>query len=361
MSNQNVRNSKFEILRLVAIYIIVLHHYCLHTSVEHFTGVSINRIVEGFYHMGGTVGVDVFVLLTGYYQYNRKFRIEKVLSIEKQVLFYSWLGLIMYIILYKMGVIPISLKIILKSLFPVTYGAYWFITAYLGVYLLSPFLNTLINKLSKIQSKLLLIILFFMESIFPTFFISRSWCNYLLLFVFLYILGANLSIRSEDICNRITKRKSVNLLIASLVIGWGLSIVLIALSSKIPIFDKKSNYFSMEYSPVMIAIALSMFLFVMKQKDFSLPIVNNLAKLTLGVYLIQSNTVFSTYVLWPLLEKMNLYNSVWWPGLSLLITLIIVLLCMVIEYVRQKIFDRLLISFPYEKKICNLCERYFTI
>lgn len=78
------RVSKFELLRIIAMYLIVLHHAVFHgiltvSPVEQLRyplTVTLSIILE----MGGKIGVFIFVLITGYFMINSKISIGKILK-----------------------------------------------------------------------------------------------------------------------------------------------------------------------------------------------------------------------------------------------------------------------------------------
>ena len=90
--------------------------------------------------------VNCFVLISGYFLINSKFKLKKVLNLYLVTIFYSILLFIPHCILYGF-----SLSNFIKSCLPLLMGTYWFITTYVVLYLLSPFLNILIKNLSKKQ------------------------------------------------------------------------------------------------------------------------------------------------------------------------------------------------------------------
>jgi surface polysaccharide O-acyltransferase-like enzyme len=62
----------------------------------------------------------------------------------------------------------VTMERLWKALLPLATTTYWFVAAYLVLYLLSPFLNRLANVLTRTDYKRLLIVLFVMLSVVPT-------------------------------------------------------------------------------------------------------------------------------------------------------------------------------------------------
>lgn len=72
---QKERNSSVELLRIIATFMIVISHCCFHgfyKSNVGYTWISsdINRIILQLFNMG-SLGVDIFIIIMGYYMVRR--------------------------------------------------------------------------------------------------------------------------------------------------------------------------------------------------------------------------------------------------------------------------------------------------
>ena len=131
------RNSNVEILRIVAMLMIVASHYSHHGGID-FSQISfsINYLILKTITLGN-LGVDVFVLLFGYYSVSREHvELRKVFMLWSQVFTYSFLIFLGAILL---GVIDFSFSAFVKSILPTIFSKYWFFTAYIVFLLLSPY------------------------------------------------------------------------------------------------------------------------------------------------------------------------------------------------------------------------------
>ena len=187
MEIEKQRDSRFELLRIISICGIVLHHLVIHTSVLELPALSLNRNIAQLFDIGGKFGVNCFVLISGYFQVNSFFKSKKLWCLERQVLFYTIVPLVLFAIFAREY---IDGMVILKTVFPVTFRTYWYISAYFGMYFFSPYLNFLLKKINREQHLLLIIIVMFMLSIAPTLFRQRHWCSEIGWFLLLYIIGA---------------------------------------------------------------------------------------------------------------------------------------------------------------------------
>ena len=89
------RLSNFELLRIIAMIFIVLHHYTYYGNLISASNNIINKYIAVFIIVLGKVGVNIFILITGYFQINQKFKFKKVIFLILQVYFYS---IVLYII-----------------------------------------------------------------------------------------------------------------------------------------------------------------------------------------------------------------------------------------------------------------------
>ena len=122
--------------------LIIMHHYALYSGFQFSQDITINKMIINFFIMGGKIGVNVFILITGYFMINSKFKIQKVFNLLTQVLTYTLFFLII-------NLNNVSIRQIVVSILPVTYSQYGFITNYIIVYILSPYINIFIENIDK--------------------------------------------------------------------------------------------------------------------------------------------------------------------------------------------------------------------
>lgn len=149
------RDSNFELLRILCIIMVIMQHfgYWGDFFIEG-ESVSGNTIILQTIVNVGKIGVNCFMLITGYYMVKSAFKISKVFKLAATVWFYSWgFGFIFLLWNYKL----FDIESFAKTVLPVLFGQYWFITIYLIVYILSPFLNAAAQNIDKSTYKGLLI------------------------------------------------------------------------------------------------------------------------------------------------------------------------------------------------------------
>lgn len=94
-----------------------------------------------------SISVNCFVLISGYFSINSKrVNYDRIIKIWLQTVFYSF---IIYLLLSTLGIIPLEFTTIIKSLLPILTRQYWFITAYIPLMLMSPYISKLITENSQ--------------------------------------------------------------------------------------------------------------------------------------------------------------------------------------------------------------------
>ncbi|MFH7669448.1 acyltransferase family protein, partial [Enterobacter hormaechei] len=106
------RDSNFELLRIIAMLMIVGSHLAFHgiwrsqqndAFVIYHMGSQINQWINSFLCVGGQTGVAIFFIITGYYQINRNFNLKSIKNIYYQCVFYSLLSLVIYLMILPWG------------------------------------------------------------------------------------------------------------------------------------------------------------------------------------------------------------------------------------------------------------------
>lgn len=356
---EKVRDSRFELLRIIAITIIVLYHFSMHTSGEALQALSVNQIIYSLYHIGGKLGVDLFVLITGYFSIRSTFRLKKIVDLEFHVLFYTLLFLAVYLVCVVVGVLPFSLKMVVRSVLPVSFNAYWFVTAYIGMFLFSPFINVMVSRLSMRQYMFLLAAGSVVFTLIPTFFVQRQLVNDLLFFIYMYLLGGFIRIYWEKLDNKFSAAFLRGAVVLLTLILWLSAVVLTVAATHVKAVNGHEYYFHFEYSTPVLLLALAIIMLIAKQKPYKNKMINQIAKMTFGVYLIQSNPIIATYMLWEWLAGFKLHQQPLWGLYALLITAALIVVSMVIEKGRLLLFQHFKPTKIYQ--LCDRLESYFEL
>ena len=158
-TKNNTRNYGLDLLRCIAMIMIVILHYLdkggilkPFTSEEAFTAAD---ITAWFMEALAIVAVNLYMLMSGYLLYKSSFKLSRLISLVIKVWLYS-------VIIGVLGIVlggpieTVDTYFILRLLLPISMNTYWFMTAYVFFYLLTPVLGIAARAMNKGQLKLVL-------------------------------------------------------------------------------------------------------------------------------------------------------------------------------------------------------------
>lgn len=164
------RMANIEVLRLLAMMMVVsLHYLAKGELLEKLTDPLSAKghlawILESF----SIAAVDVYVLISGYFLVETGFRAKRVISLVLQVMFYTCLLPVILVIAGALPVGEITFYNILQYIFPTNMLHYWFVSAYVLMFLFTPVLNAAVHAMKKQQLQAAIVILLIMESLSKT-------------------------------------------------------------------------------------------------------------------------------------------------------------------------------------------------
>lgn len=336
-----LRHSNIELLRIIAMIMILAHHFSIHGGFELSADViSVNRLWLQFIQIGGKIGVNVFVLISGYFLISSKsLKINKVIKLWIQIFMYSVLIFLLFIIL---GIEPFEIKELIMSCFPITYSQWWFASTYFMLYLISPYINKLLNMLDKREYQRLLMLLTICWCIIPTLTAQSFQSNGLLWFVYLYSLAGYIKLHNPK-----TNIKSTTYILLSIlvtILTFLSATFFELLGMKVAFFKIHATFFhTMHYEMQRIPIVvISVLLFVgfLKINIGYKRIINLVASATFGVYLIHDNRHVRPF-LWETVFKNASYSeSNMLISYSLLVIAIVYIICTIIELARIYLLEK---------------------
>ena len=83
-----VRDSNYELLRIISMIWIIIWHTVINGALLYRTSGSVNFSFN-FLFMIIVVHVNLFMLITGYYQSKSEFKLKKIISLILQMAFYN--------------------------------------------------------------------------------------------------------------------------------------------------------------------------------------------------------------------------------------------------------------------------------
>ncbi|MEG1946361.1 MAG: acyltransferase family protein [Lachnospiraceae bacterium] len=146
LSNRSYRDTRVEILRIVLITMIVIHHCLVHglkmSDLKLENCSAIPPLFQFLLNSFVIVGVNGFFWISGYFGVKRN--IKKIIRLYLLCIYSEVVWNIAAIVL-KFEVV--SFNKIINIVFPIR--DYWFIAVYIALVLLSPYINNIMNNSTK--------------------------------------------------------------------------------------------------------------------------------------------------------------------------------------------------------------------
>ena len=330
---QTDRQTGIELLRIVAMFWIIMFHFSDHGVVDMDTSnLNMSWGILAFARIGGGLGNCVFVLISGYVLCDKPFKLSRILKLWAEVFFYS---VIIGSICYCLSIVEFTPKSFIKMIFPIISKEYWYMSTYVILYLIYPFLTVLINNLDRKQFEYLIFLTIICFSAIPTF-AKAYWLtgtNNLSIFITLFFVGTY--IKKFHISG--FKRNSLNYLC---FVTIGIMIWISELLSKL-IGSKNPFYFLWDmYKLPVVLMAILMFLSFNNMKLKESSVISALARTVFGVYLIHMGRL-GDYLFKDLINNETVYDKPFWMLIYLIVTSVcIFMFCSIIDIIRAELIEK---------------------
>lgn len=326
MNNENtitkVRDSGIELLRIILMLQVIYLHisfYGKYSTVNINMG-GIHELVCWLQETLSRCPVYVYILISGYFSVTSKATMKtiwpKAKKIYSSAIFYS---LVITFLLLVTGLANVSASNIIKSFFPLTSRTWYFISVYLLVLVLSPVVNTALTRLSKEDYKILLVVLFFLFSLWQfaanyepinkvisvNSVIEATKGRGLYGFLFMYIIGGYIRLHVKH-----AEKPQWKYL--ALYFGFAiLDVVLVYAVRGVPILEYYSKIVNSNNAPIAIIQGVCLFMFF-RSVHFKSKFINKIASHNLGVYMIHEHWLMRKVIwnkLFVVTKKAAFYKS----------------------------------------------------
>lgn len=331
------RRSNIELLRIIAMLLIIICHFSTHGGFQFPSGgITVNRLWTQCLTFGGNLGVNIFVLISGYFLIgSAAFRTDKALKLALQIFTYSVLFLIIFTLA---GANPYGIRKMVACLFPITYSEWWFASTYFVLYLISPYLNKLLRGLDKRGYQKMLALLTVCWCVIPTFFGSAYGSSYLLWFAYLYAVSAYIRLHVQRIA--IGPKAAFLGALAAMLTACLAFVISDLFEGKIPSVGRLAAYvIHMQRLPTVLT-ALFLFLGFLQIDIGCNRAVNRISSATFGVYLIHENNFVRPFLWGVLFQNASFADSPVLIPYSLAAALIVFSCCTLIELFRIAVLEK---------------------
>lgn len=355
-STKLYRDSNVELLRSIMMCMIIAHHYAGHGGLwaNEAVKLSVNGYIASCFMVGGKLGVDIFILITGYYMWKQTFNIKRVVKTEVAVLFYSIMFYMIACFGWKIESINfLSMRNAIFSTLVNNGNQSWFIYEYLALICIAPFINKLIDVLTRKQYRNMIRFLLLFECLQWTVLQKNSlYDGQIATFITLYLIGAYLSKYSVEIC---AAKNYINLVgIFGVYCCWAAVVLWVKVNIEDFVSIGWNEYGLMnEKSIITVVLAVWILLFFKQIKLRNQAWINMLASSTLGIYLIHDNLYVRQYIWANIFKTYKYYTSPYLLGHALACVGSIFLVCAFIEMIRERAFHRLINRLTIKMNILN--------
>lgn len=343
-SNRKPRMANIEILRILAMMMVVSLHFLAKGDLLEplANSMSAKGYVAWLLESFSIMAVDVYVLISGYFLVETGFRLKRLVNLVGQALFYTCLVPVVLIIT---GILPVSgltLYDILLYIFPTNMLHYWFLSAYVLMFLFTPVLNAAVHAMKKEQLQWAIIILLVMESISKTLIPVRLELDNLgydaFWFMVVYLIAAYIRLYGIPYFSNGKKSALTYVGICLLTFVWTMGIRFVFLKT-----GQFQNFIESAYGynhlfTITGAVALFYTFYQLQVKSEKLSkIVCKAAPYTFGVYLLHEH-VDIRYE-WPRLMGAGDCNSVvslLWHWIVAIV--LVMFIGLIVDYIRSLLF-----------------------
>lgn len=346
------RNAQIDLLRLVAMLMIICGHLIYH-GIQHVAGPQttpvpfadstagqFNFVWLQFLGLACGIATNIYFMITGYFLVKPRpmsYAVSKSFKQWKTIVFYT---LSIYALLCVAGIQHFSLSQTLEQLTPIHSRQYWFMSTYIVVVLLSPFVSKALDTLSKKEYHGLLAVLLLLNfaegSIGYGGIFSGSMS--LMLAISMFCVGGYLRryplprFRNDHIVY--LSLYLLTFLLLTLYSYFGQTYHLIGHGTPMHLKGLANNSLPLFASiSVFIAFVSHQYSIPAYVSHFSVAA----SPYILAVYLIHDNKYIRPLLWDTIVQPLNHINSYWLLPYSLAVVVGIFALCLAVEWGRQKV------------------------
>ena len=347
--NSIQRQSNIELLRIILMMGIIAHHFVVNSGLLGLMSPSIENTNDVFlwiWGMWGKIGINCFVLITGFFMCQSKFTWKKFLKLVCEVEFYK---ILIYVIFISFGRETISTERLFFLLSPIIDFRAEFISGFLVMFLLIPFMNILIRNLSRIQhlSLIGLSLLFFtIWDQFPGVVVPMG---YPIWFCVIYIMGAYLRLYplQNGFARALFDSKYSAGLMLLLSVG---SVLAMLLLHQIGLTTWWPHKWVVDCNaPLAVPTSIAFFNFFRRLDIKPNKWINMISASTFGVFLIHTSSDAMRMFLWgDVCKCTEWYYSPWLPLYAVLVICGVFIICTFIDQLRMRYLEK-----PFLEKVVS--------
>jgi len=349
------RQANIESLRIVAMLMVVVLHYLVkgQAAVSLVDNTGVVNVVLWLVKALCIVTINVYVLISGYFFWEAKWRISRLVNLWLQTLCYS-IGVPLVCLCLGVGnVAQWSVYDWGVAIFPLQMEHYWFATAYIVLYLLVPILSVAVQKMEKKQLQVTIgvLVLFFSvgKSIIPILIPTDRYGYDFGWFICLFLIAAYIRLYGIQFLNNTRKALIIYLILVVTIFAYSAGLGWLTRSYDLPLsyaMDMVHCYNHILVLGASVALFCGIRYFRIPKGNFS-KIVCAVAPYTFGVYLLHENiAIRQLWQSWFGVESVK--GSFMFLPHMLITVLVVFVISIIVDYVRSIVFqvvEKLLLRF----------------
>ncbi len=342
------RNYGIDLLRIISMIGVVLLHVLGHGGILKSASAPDVFSLTWALEILAYPAVNCFILISGFvgYRGTKHYpRIKNLLSLYATAFFYSVLICLLFRFFQPQLV---DSKTLLAAFTPVRSKQYWFLSCYVALFLLTPFLNLFVDRANGKHLFLfsLVLALFSLFSIkYDPFVLKQGYTPFW--FALVYTVGAIM--KKIDLPNRFSKKTWLILAASAYALSCFFKIGFHFINHTI--LNQYANMLLSYVSPTIVLMAIALFCIFAKLniRTHLAPFINFFSTSAFSVYLMQDHSLVQKNLM-PYLQKLT--NGYGVAQLALFIVGVVLatfLIAVLIDKIRQLLFRLIKLDMLFEK------------
>ena len=352
------RDSNIELYRIISMILIIAHHYVVNSGLTDPIGpiysntMSFPSLFLLIFGAWGKIGINCFVLITGYFMCKSQITAKKFAKLFLEVMFYR---IVINAIFWITGYAPFSLKGFIKVIIPFTSVAQNFTGTFLLFFLFIPFLNILIKNLTEKQHVKLILMSALTYVFFGTIPFFSVTMNYVSWYMVLYFIASYVRLYPKKFFD------SKKVWTVMTLISVALSIISVVVCSYLGTkLGRNLSYMFVTDANTFLAVltGFSSFMLFKNIKIKYSKIINTVSATTFGILLIHANGETMRQWLWrDILNNVEMYDSAIMPIHAIASVLIIFIVCSLIDLLRTNFIEKPFFKL-WDKRWPKISDKY---
>lgn len=337
------RNYGVDALRILSILmVLVLHVLGMGGVIESTKPLGLNYFGAWTLETAAFCAVNCYGLISGYVGIHAKYRYTNLLMLWVQVFFY---GIVFIVIQRLVDPASVDLSAMVKAAFPMLKKAFWYFTAYTGLFILLPMLNRGILALNRRQAVVLCMTIVVVFSVMPSlvaedsFYMRNGYSPFWLML--LYVLGA--CIRRFDFGSKIPSIWLVVMYVGAVAVSMGVLAFLVTDTVSFLTELYPANVLVTYTAPTILLCGVALLLLFSRlqiRANGCVWLIRTLTPLVFGIYILHMQPVLRKF-----LFDSGFFMKLGGASLPVLVAgvfagaLGLFVACALIEKLRQLLFD----------------------